>query len=134
MASTHQIFYIGMGMYVGARSCNRVSILCFYLRIFTVREARRKIIYTLIAEVALSVSFILTFMLQCTPVSYNWTKWDMEHHGQCINTYFLFVIGGSILIAADLWVLWLPLPMIARLQLSMRKKLLASVMFATGIA
>lgn len=134
MASTHQIYYIATGMYVGARSCNRVSILCFYLRIFTVKETRRKIIYTLIAELALSVSFIFTIMLQCTPVSYNWTMWDMEHHGQCINTYLLFVIGGSLLIAADFWVLWLPLPMIARLQLSTRKKLLASVMFVTGIA
>lgn len=134
MASMHQMYYIATGMYVGARSCTRVSILSFYLRIFTVKEARRKIIYTLIAEVALSVAYILTIMFQCTPVSYYWTKWDMEHHGQCINTYLFMVIGWSILIAADLWVMWLPLPMIARLQLSMRKKLLASVMFATGIA
>lgn len=122
------------GMYMGARVCTRVSILSFYLRIFTVTEGRQKIIYTLIFEAAISITFILAIMFQCTPISFYWTKWDLQHSGQCINTYLFMVISWSILIATDIWVIWLPLPMVARLQLPMRKKLLISVMFATGIA
>lgn len=134
MAPTHQMYYIGTCMYMGARCCTRVSILSFYIRIFAVKEARRKIIYTLIAEVVISVATILTVIFQCTPISFYWTMWDLQHSGYCINLNIFMVLGWSLLLAVDLWVMWLPLPMVTRLQLSLRKKLLISVMFATGIA
>lgn len=121
-------------MYVGARSFTRASIIVFYLRIFTIKESRRIIIYTLTAEVVLSSTFVLTMLFQCTPVSYYWTKWDLLHDGHCIDSYKYMIIGWSTLIALDFWVMWVPLPMIAKLQLSMRKKLLIGIMFAMGIA
>jgi hypothetical protein len=121
-------------MYVGARCFNRASIILFYLRIFTIKEARWKIAWTLVAEVTVSVTFVITLLFQCTPVNYYWTKWDMQHSGHCIDTYHFMLIGWSLLIATDIWVMWLPLPMVAKLQLSLKKKLLISIMFATGIA
>ncbi|KAJ0109478.1 uncharacterized protein J7T55_000404 [Diaporthe amygdali] len=127
-------YYVATAMYVGARCFTRVSIILFYLRIFTVTETRRKIIWTLVGEIIISLAFVLTIMFQCTPISYYWTKWDLQHTGHCIDTYRFMLIGWSILIATDFWVMWLPLPMVARLQLSLRKKLLISVMFATGLA
>lgn len=134
MATTNQNYYISANLYMGARTFCRLSIILFYLRIFTVNGARRKIIYTLIGEAAISLAFVLSITFQCTPVSYYWTKWDLQHSGFCIDSYHVMTIGWSILFAYDLWVMWLPLPMVARLQLSFRQKLLISVMFATGIA
>lgn len=133
MTPTQQSYYVAALMYVVARSFTRVSIVLFYLRVFPVQEARRKIIYTLILQVVVSVTFTLVMMFQCTPVSFTWTQWDLQHSGRCIDLYHFMITGWSILIAIDLWVLWLPLRMVANLQLSLRKKLLVSVMFATGI-
>ncbi|KAG8156839.1 hypothetical protein KVR01_013252 [Diaporthe batatas] len=128
-------YYVACVMYLGARCLTRISLLLFYLRIFTVKECRRKIIYTLWAECIVSFAYFITTIFQCTPISFLWTKWDLEHStsGYCVDIYNFMISGWSILVAADFWVLWLPLSMVAGLQLSMRKKLLASVMFATGI-
>lgn len=134
MISTHQSYYVASCMYVGARSFTRASIIVFYLRIFTIKESRRIIIYTLTAEVVLSSTFVLIMLFQCTPVSYYWTKWDQLHPGHCIDSYRYMIAGWSTLIALDFWVMWVPLPMIAKLQLSTRKKLLIGIMFAMGIA
>lgn len=48
ITSIHQGCYVAALIYVGARSFTQVSIMLFYLHVFTVKEVRRKIVYTLI--------------------------------------------------------------------------------------
>jgi hypothetical protein len=88
---------------------------------------------TLVYSVALSLAFIIVSIFQCRPISYFWLRWDGEHTGQCIDEAGFIWSSAILTIALDCWILVLPLPFIARLQLSLRKKILAGGLFGVGI-
>jgi hypothetical protein len=69
----------------------------------------------------------------CTPVDHFWHSWDDQHHGHCISLNAVFWAGAAIDISIDLWILFIPIPFIMRLKLSLRKKILSGIMFGFGI-
>ncbi len=120
-------------MYALARALTRACIILFYMRIFTTPEARPRIIATLVISIAISITFTIGVAFQCTPVSYFWTRWDGEHLGGCINSFDFTWAGWMIGIAYDFWIIYVPMPLVARLNLSIKKKILVLIMFATGL-
>ena len=81
--------------------------------------------------ISVTIAFLLAF--QCRPINFFWTRWDKHPGGTCLapppilwgNTVFTMVL--------DLWVLLMPLPYVARLQLSVKRRIGISFMLAVGV-
>ncbi|KAI0479825.1 hypothetical protein F4859DRAFT_529959 [Xylaria cf. heliscus] len=126
--------YILFLLYITSRDLVRLSILLFYQRIFGhIPIARRLIQFTFVLIIACCAAFDFAIIFGCTPIDYFWTKWDGQHHGHCISTNGIFWAGAFVVIAIDVWIILIPLPFIARLNLSLRKRLLSGAMFTFGI-
>ncbi|KAI9152294.1 Satratoxin biosynthesis protein [Paramyrothecium foliicola] len=121
-------------LFVAARLFNRLSYCLFYMRMFDQTSHKRLIWITLAATLLISVPLILTGILQCIPVSHTWNRLYEGDEGRCINIKPFLYVGFSLLIVNDFWLLMLPIPIVLRLNLSIRKKLMISTMFAMGCA
>jgi hypothetical protein len=112
----------------------RLSILLLYQRIFgDIPLARWLIRFSFGLIIACSIAFDLAVIFGCTPISYFWTSWDGEHEGYCISNNGIFWAGAFVVIAIDIWIILIPLPFIARLNLTLRSKILSAVMFGFGL-
>ncbi|KAI2628239.1 hypothetical protein GGS21DRAFT_492888 [Xylaria nigripes] len=118
-------------LYITSRDLVRLSILLLYLRIFGhIQLARRLIYFSFGMIIACSIAFDFAVIFGCTPISHFWTSWDGEHKGHCINNNAIFWAGAFVVIAIDIWIILIPLPFIAKLKLSLRKRILSAIMFA----
>ncbi|KAI1398395.1 hypothetical protein F4819DRAFT_36661 [Hypoxylon fuscum] len=126
-------YYATAIFYAAARFLIRISIILFYTRVFRTPWAKRLIWGSFIFSVLISIPPILVIAFECTPVSYYWSRWDGEHAGHCINTKAFIWAVFVLLLLNDLWLMGIPLYFVAKLQLSLKKKLLASAMFCVGI-
>ncbi|KAL2255381.1 hypothetical protein VTK26DRAFT_3487 [Humicola hyalothermophila] len=127
-------FYASMLVYAASRLFLRHSIILFYLRIFTIGNPRPIIIATMIINTLLSVGVAASVAFQCQPVSLFWNRWDGEHEGKCLPAIPVFWSGAIASMVMDVWVILLPLPYVARLQLSLKKRLGISFMLAIGVS
>ncbi len=125
--------YVAMFLYGVARTVSRVSIMLFYFRIFDNTSGRRLRIAVLVLDVLSCSALILLILFPCRPISYFWDKWDGEHHGTCIDFYGEAVGIGIKDIIVDVIIISLPLPYIAQLKLSRRKKIMSCVLFSVGV-
>ena len=73
---------------------------------------------------------IFVVSLACRPFEYNWNK--SIPGGQCINQSLYYIIGSAFNVATDVAILFLPLPVIWRLQLKLSQKLQLSGVFLLG--
>ena len=76
------------------------------------------------------LDFALIF--QCKPISMAWKRWDGQQHGTCLNVNAIIRSAAAINIVLDLATIALPLPQIAKLQLSKRKKIPLLFVFLLG--
>ncbi|KAI9651648.1 MAG: hypothetical protein M1831_000551 [Alyxoria varia] len=72
----------------------------------------------------------LVKIFECTPREKIWLG---STPGRCIDFGKLTAVTGSVNIVSDFTILFLPLPLIWRLQMPMRRKIGASAVFATGL-
>ncbi|KAH8898896.1 hypothetical protein GQ53DRAFT_614295, partial [Thozetella sp. PMI_491] len=121
-------------LYFTQISLVKLSVLFFYLRVFNVSSARRIIIGTMIFNCVYGVIYIIVTIFQCLPVGYLSVMWDGEHQGRCINLSAMTWSNASISIAVDVWMLCIPLVQIRSLQLKLRAKIGAALMFFAGTA
>ncbi|KAI0545071.1 hypothetical protein F4679DRAFT_576420 [Xylaria curta] len=77
-----------------------------------------------------AVTFIPIFLTNCIPLS---QYWDPKPTGWCRDTVISdsATVAGNLLL--DLFVLGLPLPVLWRLQMSVRDKITVTAMFSIGI-
>ncbi|KAK4669976.1 uncharacterized protein QC763_207630 [Podospora pseudopauciseta] len=138
--SPEEINYIIAGVYASmlvfhaARMLLRHSQILFFLRIFVVGNSKPMIKGTMIANAVLSTAIGLIMALQCMPVSFFWMRWDSTQEGKCLNNLQTLWITSVFTMLLDAWTLILPLPYVAKLQLSVRKRIGISVMLATGLS
>ncbi|KAM7215621.1 hypothetical protein V8F06_009008 [Rhypophila decipiens] len=119
--------------YAVARCLIRCSICLFLLRIFGKSGARPYILVGNVLNFMLSLSFTFCVILQCTPVSYFWNRWDGLHDGFCVDQWTMFLAGGVLATVLDIYFVVLPVRWVMKLQLSRIKKLLTAGMLSLGI-
>jgi hypothetical protein len=68
-------------------------------------------------------------VFMCIPIEYNW---DHTVKGHCIDYGVATIANGVINIVLDVVMLIYPLPMVWKLQMSRRNKILVSLTFAAG--
>ncbi|KAJ4400329.1 hypothetical protein N0V91_008788 [Didymella pomorum] len=126
-------YFYGEIFYVLSLGVSKISILCFYLRVFPHKDFRRIIFGVMGLAVAYTIAFFFATTFQCTPMSYAWTQWDGLHEGKCQDIHLQGWIAAGINIALDIIVMILPLKHLAGLNMNLRKKLMVMAMFSVGI-
>ncbi|KAI4184330.1 MAG: hypothetical protein LQ348_004563 [Seirophora lacunosa] len=108
----------------------KLPILLHYIRIFipsrsgTIYLATQTLIWT---NLFFYIAFAFAVIFQCTPRA---KIWNHDVSGSCINVQALFLVGGSWNVLSDFAILILPVAPIWRLQVSPRKKIGISLVFA----
>ncbi|KAI2639384.1 hypothetical protein GGS21DRAFT_488324 [Xylaria nigripes] len=116
--------------YVLGSAFVKMSMLCLLHRIYTTPTFRRWCYVLMALDVIYVVSFIPIFLTNCIPLS---QYWDPKPTGWCRNTLISdnVTIGFNLLL--DFGILILPLPVLWRLQMSLRDKITVTSMFSIGL-
>ena len=118
-------------LYALAITIAKISILLFYRRVFNTIVAFRYAIYVVGGFCLLWFMVVmLVSALQCQPVSYAWNKMV---DGTCIDLramYYGFTISNMVL---DVIINVMPVRLIWKLQLSIKKKILLTFIMLIGI-
>ena len=125
-------FYVLAVMYFAQVMLVKLSITCFYMRIFPARETQRLLWGTFAFTAVWGTAYTLTAIFQCRPVSYFWTHWDGLHEGHCMDSNAIAWSHAAINIALDFWALAIPLWQLRALQLHWKKKVGVALMFCVG--
>ncbi|KAJ5804205.1 uncharacterized protein N7518_000508 [Penicillium psychrosexuale] len=125
-----RIQYAGGPTYCLAVLGFKVALLASYLRIAGIIERYRKIIIaTIVVCVVNQLIFAFIISISCIPVA---KQWDTSLKGHCIQTIpFYFALGGTSIVL-DLIIIALPLPVLWKLQLHLKQKVLLACLFALG--
>jgi len=108
----------------------KMSVLMFYVRVFgTVRAYRITfwIMGALIVGWGVATSFLALFT--CTPIK---KSWDRKIPGHCSNRQRDFMGAAIPNVLTDLLLLFLPMPMLWRIQVSTARKYWLVGVFAAG--
>jgi hypothetical protein len=100
----------------------KVSILCFYLRIFPQKLFRRIVYAVMAGNTLFGTAFILLSVFQCTPVSGAWTKWEGSVQAKCMDANALAWASATVNMFFDIVILILPLPELMRLFMPWERK------------
>lgn len=125
--------YVAYFMYMLAECLVQLSILAFYLRIMVERRLRITVWVFIVAVSGFGIGNVVAMIFQCTPISFFWDGWKRQTVGYCgVNVRLFGFIRGGVEIFLDLAILSLPLPMLAKLNMSKKKKLQIMSMFSVG--
>lgn len=118
-----KLLYVAMPFYMAAEALVQLSLLAFYLRVFTSQGKFRIIVWIMMGVAAcFDTANTLAMLFQCTPISFFWNSWSGEHMGTCFNINLFSWARAGVEIAFDIAIIALPLPMLAKLQMSLRIK------------
>lgn len=110
-----------------------ISLLMFYLRIFPIQSIRIQVWVVMAAVSLYSVLGILVSINQCTPVRGAWEYWYGEEKFHCRNRNALGWASAIIKMVLDIAIIIIPIRPLAKLGLSMKKKVQVMLMFAVGL-
>ena len=108
----------------------KMSILCFYRRIFTSRRMFIILILTGCFNMAWFLAQFLSVMLSCRPLAFFWNK--AIPNGRCIdeNAVSYGITAASLVM--DIIVFCIPIPSLWKIQRSLSQKLGLIGLFATS--
>lgn len=128
------LFALGI-IYSLAAMTIKMSIILLYVRVFSTANTgfRRCIFAAEFFTMALSVTFIVVILAACKPMEFFWTRFDGVSEGTCIDISSFFVAFSIFNVSVDVFLLILPIPMVLKLHMSVRKKLIVCALMMLGI-
>lgn len=130
MLTEWQYFWLFQVFYKLVLCLTKLSFVVFYLRIFPSKKFHRICYLTMAVIVCGVLGFVLATVFQCIPIE---GSWNQKIHRHCIdNSWFRWWWAGYNT-ATDLWVFLMPMPLLARLQLDLVRKIGVMLMFALGL-
>lgn len=109
----------------------RLSIFALYLRIFSALPRFRKVLLASSAFVVIAnLIMVLVYSFSCQPIAYLLDK--KIPGGHCWNQSKIFAASCAVDTATGIWALILPLPIIGRLQTTVRRRLVLIALFSIG--
>ena len=107
------------------------SILLMYRRIFSIDDSFRRQSFLLGAVVvAFWTASTIVSIMACIPVQYSWTS--MGDPRYCYNYNIFWMVSGAVEVLIDTAILALPVRMVLRLQLSLKRKISIMLIFLLG--
>ncbi|KAK1995419.1 hypothetical protein LX36DRAFT_582446 [Colletotrichum falcatum] len=127
------IFFVEELLYGFVVAFTKLSILIFYLRLFN--EPRFRVLcYVMLALTAVyGIGQLLAITLICTPTSYNWTRWDGKHLGQCGSVATMTFVNGSTNLTLDFTLFVMPVTQFIKVSWTTKKKIGVSLIFLVGL-
>lgn len=127
-------FYIIEMLYIVLISLAKLTLCLFYISIFSVGRVLYVLWGTAIFHVLCAVAFVVKLGLQCSPLSFYWEQLNFLQPatGHCIDINSSTWTNAAITVASDVWLLAIPLSQVSTMRLHWKKKVAASIMFATG--
>ncbi|KFX92796.1 hypothetical protein O988_07117 [Pseudogymnoascus sp. VKM F-3808] len=124
-----KIFIANQFTYFALCPAIKISIICFYRRIFPAPGFHR-ITYFINWLIGLwAAAIFITCGLQCRPLR---GYWDKSVDAKCIDGNTYFIVNQTFNVVMDFVILGLPLPIIWRLKRVWQDKLALSFVFALG--
>lgn len=117
-------------LWIVANTLIKVSILHFYNAVFGVNKIFRNVNLTLAAVVVcFGFGVILQEFLLCRPFA---KTWDPLLPGVCGSSSATILAEAIINMLLDIAILSLPLPLVWRLQMTPRRKIILTIIFGLG--
>ncbi|PYH97830.1 integral membrane protein [Aspergillus ellipticus CBS 707.79] len=129
MMTFYKIFLSNQFTYFIVCPTVKVSIICFYRRVFTIRSFQLTSFGINALIILWGVGVFLACALQCRPLK---AYWDTSVDGQCLDGYKLIVANQIFNIVMDFVILALPVPLIWGLHKAWQDKLALNGVFALG--
>ncbi|KAF3008299.1 hypothetical protein E8E14_005381 [Neopestalotiopsis sp. 37M] len=126
------LYYWDEILYLFVVPATKISILCFYLRIFPGKALRVGSYVLIVLNVLYFVAFEVITIFQCTPIPGAWLEWDGEYEATCRDVNLQAWVAAAVCIVLDVALIALPMPELWNLNLSMKKKVQVMLMFAVG--
>ncbi|KAI9036628.1 uncharacterized protein KD926_001641 [Aspergillus affinis] len=125
---TRLLYTVGMGFV-------KMSLLWFFLRLDQRRWMNWSVFFVMFIVVGLSFASAIGSIVSCTPPS---KFWDVtgEKPGHCMSPgpqQDFYEVNGILNIVTDILIWLLPIPMLWRLHISLRKKAAIFGVFSVGI-
>ncbi|KAI9799384.1 MAG: hypothetical protein M1833_004084 [Piccolia ochrophora] len=107
----------------------KISILLLYRRIFIYRTFRWVVWGLVVFFVAAFLINLFLSIFQCVPVQ---KAWKPELPGHCLGFYEAWYAGSALLLATDVMLLIVPIPVVWQLQMDAKQKLGLIAVFLLG--
>ncbi|KAJ5779132.1 hypothetical protein N7457_006852 [Penicillium paradoxum] len=120
-------------IYLSILPLTKISICCFYLRIFPDKKFRTATYIAIALNIGYMIAFILISVFQCRPLPGAWHRWDAEEEYKCNAINAQGWAAAVFNMVLDIIVMALPLRQLYRLNLSVKRKSYVMCMFGLGI-
>jgi hypothetical protein len=105
-----------------------LSIVFQYKRVFDVPTVKKICKVLLPVLVVYGLWTVLGSVFMCVPVKFFWG----EGEGSCMNRLAFWFSNAALNITTDIIIIAIPMPLIKRLQIPLRQKIILMVVFAFG--
>ncbi|KAL4796339.1 hypothetical protein BDV19DRAFT_388475 [Aspergillus venezuelensis] len=127
------LYYICESFYIASTALSKIAMLLLFLRLFPDDRFRLATKLLLVFVVLWCIGFFVSVRFRCKPIEYIWTGWDGEHDGVCFDRVAYIWAHAIINMILDVVIIGLPMPTLARLNLSIFKKVGICLIFGVGI-
>ncbi|PYH37104.1 uncharacterized protein BO87DRAFT_353456 [Aspergillus neoniger CBS 115656] len=125
----YKIFLSSQFTYFVLTPVIKISLICFYRRLFTTKRFLRFTFCLNMLITAWSSGIFLACALQCRPLR---AYWDINVKGRCFSATTFIIVNQAFNVVMDFVILAVPIPMIWRLHRSWQDKLALNAVFALG--
>ena len=120
-------------LYGSAITIIKLSILLFYCRLFPKESTSRRWRVSVYTIAGVCIAFLITgapaTIFQCRPISFAWTR---KGNGKCYNQLAFLYYAQAFMVATDIFILCLPIPIVWNLRLRKSKKIGVLGIFLLG--
>ena len=122
--------YLGLIFYQLCLCLTKLSILTFYLRMFTARPMERRLAWgTVIFVVIYGVPMLFMSVFQCHPIQGQFFGQPMK----CFSFTPLLIASASLHTVTDAWLIVMVIPCIIRLDLPSRQKVALAIVLSLSV-
>lgn len=111
----------------------KTAILVFYLALTKTERLFRWANYiTLFIVNAAGLSLTFVNIFQCNPVKAAFTSDAVINENRCTNVILLYLSSSPVNIVTDLAILFIPIPLLTKMLLPMKQKIILVITFGFG--
>ncbi len=127
-----QLLLVDQLVWVIAMTVIRLSILTLYMHIFSAHDRLRLACYIMmVVSLLWGISIFILLVLDCQPLAFNWDK--TIPGGYCSNIQAAYLSAHVTNFAIDSSIAFLPAPVLWRLQMPTKRKLVIIFLFSLGL-
>lgn len=128
---TLQVNFASRPLYMLVVTGYKVALCPAYLRILSGTQSiyRRVTIFLLGFIIVSHLISTLVIVFQCRPVSKSWIP---DSDGTCLGDFPTWIATATVTIVCDVIAFLLPVPLFFSLQISLRRKVILSILFVLG--